>query len=112
MLPAVNRSAVVVTPKQPFVDWLMAADPTSADIAPDRICVPAIYLLPGCEDDKELERHVRAASKVIFEEQLDSWYRVRTRWPAVRDFKTFCLWFDYRTDALLLDLCDEPLRHD
>jgi hypothetical protein len=27
-----NRSAIVVTPKQPFLDWLHATDPTSIEL--------------------------------------------------------------------------------
>ena len=27
-----NRSAIVVKPKQPFLDWLHAADPTSQEL--------------------------------------------------------------------------------
>ena len=27
-----NRSAIVVTPKQPFLDWLQTVDPTSPTI--------------------------------------------------------------------------------
>src|SRR5438132_254234 len=46
----VNRSAVVVIPKQPFLDWLRRVDPTGgkltlADLRRD----PSIYLLPECD---------------------------------------------------------------
>jgi hypothetical protein len=30
---AINRSAVIVTPAQPFLDWLHRADPTSAELS-------------------------------------------------------------------------------
>lgn len=46
MPPALNRSAIVVTPKQPFVAWLHAADPTSVEIGPEEICEATVYLLP------------------------------------------------------------------
>ena len=112
ILPALNRSAVLVTPRQPFVDWLRSVDTSSADLEVEDVCAPTIYLLAGAEDDEVLERLVCEASRRIFEDQLEGWYRVRSRWPITRDFETFCLWFDYRAEALLLDLCEDPLAHD
>jgi hypothetical protein len=108
MLPALNRSAVIVTPKQPFLDWLHVADPTSLTLTLDDVREPTIYLLPDCEDDGDLRAHVRNYGDTIFEDQLDGWYRERSGWPADRDFKTFCLWFEYRAHTLVLDLCDDP----
>ena len=50
LMRAVNRSAVVVVPKQPFLDWLHHVDSSSGkltltDLAND----PSIYLLPECD---------------------------------------------------------------
>ena len=42
-----NRSAIVVKPRQPFLDWLHAADPTSRDITLlEAAADPTIYLIP------------------------------------------------------------------
>jgi len=112
MFPILNRSAVVVTPKQPFLDWLHAADPTSRTLTLQDVSEPTIYLLPECEDDQDMIAHVRNYSDTIFEDQLDGWYKEQSTWPADRHFKTFCLWFEYRAHTLLLDLCEEPLSHD
>jgi len=112
MLLTLNRSAVVVTLKQPFLDWLHGADPTSLDLALEDISEPTIYLLPDCEDDRELVAHLRNYCGTIFQEELDGWFRDQSKWPADRDFRTFSLWFEYRAHTLLLDLCDSPLRHD
>lgn len=47
---AVNRSAIVVTPKQPFLDWLQSVDSTSSELASaDLGLEPTIYLIPECE---------------------------------------------------------------
>jgi hypothetical protein len=40
-----NRSAIVVKPKEPFLDWLHAADPSSRDLTLlDLVREPTIYL--------------------------------------------------------------------
>jgi hypothetical protein len=42
-----NRSAIVVKPKQPFLDWLHGADSTSSDLTLRELALePAIYLIP------------------------------------------------------------------
>ena len=47
---AVNRSAIVVTPKQPFLDWLQSVDSTSSELASADLGLdPTIYLIPECE---------------------------------------------------------------
>jgi hypothetical protein len=49
-----NRSAIVVRPKSPFLDWLHAADPTSAALTlADVAREPTIYLIPECGDAEE-----------------------------------------------------------
>ena len=47
-----NRMAVVVTAKAPFLEWLHAVDPASRDITLDTLNdEPSVYLLPECADD-------------------------------------------------------------
>jgi len=107
---AVNRSAVVVVPKQPFLDWLHRVDPTSraltlTDLASD----PSIYLLPECDFESDLEKRLKKACQEIFEDQLDGWYRVEELWPEIRDFAIFRQWFEYQLHSVLFDLVEEPL---
>ena len=50
-----NRSAIVVKPKEPFLDWLHAADPSSRDLTLlDLVREPTIYLIPECDTDDDL----------------------------------------------------------
>ena len=72
----INRSAIVVKPAQPFLDWLHRVDPTSAHLTLDDLRLdPTIYLLPECEGKEEGIEYVREVCTEIFEEQLDGWYR-------------------------------------
>jgi len=71
-----NRSAIVVTPKQPFLDWLHATDPTSVErtlleLSRD----PTIYLIPECDTDDDVVEMLRDLCEEIFEEQLAGWSR-------------------------------------
>ena len=50
----INRSAIVVRPAQPFLDWLHRVDPTSAQLTlEDLRREPTIYLLPEWETAEE-----------------------------------------------------------
>ena len=56
----INRSAIVVKPAQPFLDWLHRVDPTSAHLMLDDLRLDStIYLLPECEGKEEGIEHLR-----------------------------------------------------
>ncbi len=109
-MDTLNRSAVVVKPKQPFLDWLHAADPTSREITlRDLLREPRIYLVPECDTDADLEEVLRELCDEIFAEQLAGWITDETAWPQDCSFDLFCRWFDFQHHSMLIDLCDEPL---
>ena len=55
---AINRTAIVVSPGQPFLDWLHRADPTSGGLRlEDLRRQPKIYLLPECENEEEVREY-------------------------------------------------------
>ena len=51
-------------------------------------------------------------SNEIFKEQLNGWNRVRSVWPATRDLEAFLLRFDCSFHSMVVDVCDERLRHE
>jgi hypothetical protein len=105
-----NRSAIVVTPKQPFLDWLHTADPTSHSLSLEELGQePAIYLIPECDTDDEVDDALHELCEEIFIEQLAGWFNDRTTWPLDCGFEAFCKWFDFQHHSMLIDLCDEPL---
>ena len=112
-MDTLNRSAIVVKPKQRFLDWLHAADSTSHGITLfDVGREPTIYLIPECDTDEDLADVLRELCEVIFEEQLAAWCRDTSTWPRDRSFEVFCQWFEYQHHSMLVDLCDGPLIHD
>ena len=105
-----NRSAIVVKPKQPFLDWLHATDPTSLELTLLNLTrEPTICLIPECDTDEDVAEVLRELCEDIFEEQLAGWYINLAARPS---FDVFCRWFDYQHHSMLIDLCDEPLIRD
>jgi hypothetical protein len=108
----INRSAVVVRPAQPFLDWLHRVDPSNAHLTLDDLRLdPTIYLLPEWESDEEALEKFAEVSAEIFAEQLNGWYRVASVWPQHRDVNTFLRWFDCSFHSMVFDVCEERLRH-
>jgi hypothetical protein len=69
----VNRSAIVVMPAQPFLDWLHRVDPTSAQLTlQDLRREPTIYLLPEWETEDEALEHLAEVGSVC-------WFSVKWR---------------------------------
>ncbi len=108
----INRAAVVVKPAQAFLDWLRQVDP-SADLAlTDLQLEPTIYLLPEYATDEEARAYLRERCGTIFEDQLNGWHRVASAWPTDRSFESFDRWFEYAFHSMLLDLCEDRLKHE
>jgi hypothetical protein len=64
-----------VTPKQPFLDWLHAADPTSHALTLEELShEPAIYLIRECDTPADVDEVLREVCGEIFDEQLAGWY--------------------------------------
>ena len=71
-MTTINRTAIVVRAGQPFLDWLHRADPTSSELnLEDLRREPTVYLLPECENEREIREYLEEVCGQIFEEHLD-----------------------------------------
>ncbi len=110
---AINRSALIVKPAQPFLDWLHQVDLTSARLTlEDLQREPTIYLVPECDSEDQAIESLGESVSDIFEEHLDGWYRVPTVWPTKRDLTTFRRWFEFSFHSMIVDLCNDVLEHE
>jgi hypothetical protein len=108
----INRCILIVKAKQPFLLWLQSL-PDPANLTLEQINRDnAAYLLPEYDDDSDRKKLLRRCVDLIFEEQLSSWWRDETAWPAKRDMKTFMQWFDVEFHSVVLDLVDKPLLRE
>ena len=110
IVATLNRSAIVVKPRQPFLDWLHVADPTSRTLTlRELVQEPTVYLIPECDTNEDVADFLRELCEDIFIEQLAGWFTDATTWPQGRSFDVFCRWFDFQHHSMLVDLCDELL---
>jgi|SRR5579862_2868907 len=81
----VNRSAVVVVPKQPLLDWLRSIDPTNSEMKLADVRKDAtVYLLPEAASEMSLLEVLETYCDRIFEEELNAWHLATEDWPADR----------------------------
>lgn len=104
----VNRSALIVKPKQPFLDWVNSVEPTSPNITlRDVQDEPTIYLVP--EIDSDVAPILKVVYKQIFVDQLAAWFTDKECWPQDRSLSVFRQWFDWQSHSMVVDVTDEPL---
>ena len=109
-MTTLNRTAIMVMPGQPFLDWLHRTDPTSGGLSlEDLRREPTVYLLSESENEEEVRERLKEVCVQIFEEQLDGWYRVPSSWPSRRDLDAFDRWFEWSSHSVVVDLGGDPL---
>jgi len=67
-----ERSAIVLTPQQPFFDWIKSHDPAVAFY--DEMKESEIYLLPDYETREEMEKWLKKNFEVVFFESKDGFF--------------------------------------
>lgn len=101
----INRSAIIIKPKQPFLDWLSELHPED-DFEKD-FKNPNIYLVDDEIDD--LEKWLRKKFDRFFIMELESWHDNKKEWPQKRNFKMFNLWFNVDISESVYDLEKRPV---
>jgi len=109
----INRSLMVVKPKQPFLDWVRSVDSEDErlelkDLRDDATA----YLIPEFETFDDRMEILEWCAGFVFDQELRSWYTDEDLWPGLRDAEIFLEWFDIEFHSLVFDLDEEtPLQH-
>lgn len=112
----INRSLIVILPKQPALDWLMQVDdPNPLEISLEELRrEPDAFLLPQDEADTidAAEKWVYRRWQVFFEQFLRDWYEGESLWPKKRSLNMFKEWFDIQFQPMVWDMSDEDIEHE
>ena len=104
-----NRCAVIVHPKKPYLDWAASLDDAGIDpLDGER----KVYLLPEYNDDVEAMALLSHTYDLIFQAELENWHLIVEDWPANRTFAMFREWFEVEMHSMVSDLSMEPLVDD
>ena len=108
-----NRSAYIVRYKQPFVEWINAADPnpTHEITLEDANRDSTVYLVE-VDEEKDFREWLELNHDLIFEELLNDWYTDPSLWPQDRSFKKLNEWCTFEFHSLVLDTGGPPIEDD
>ena len=100
----VNRAALVVRFKEPYLQWAAGLDPADTDIVDDLRKHTSVYLVP--EDPRGEQETAPLADffGAIFDLELEAWCVDDSLWPEVRDLDTFLEWFEVVGESIVIDL--------
>jgi hypothetical protein len=101
----INRSAIILKPLQPFLDWLATLNP-DMDFEED-IKETNIYLIDDTIDDPE--KWLKKKFDKFFMMELNDWHTNKKEWPQKRNYKMFNLWFRVETSQMIYDLEKKPI---
>ena len=107
-----NRSAVVVRPKQPFVDWLKSVEELDVPEITLAQLDKTLYLVPDYEDPEDAEKVLKKIYDDIFCNELAGWYTDEEMWPKDRSLKMFKQWFDVEHFDVVEDVGRGPIEND
>lgn len=107
-MQTINRSALLVRPKEPYLTWAANVDDGAEDV--DVLSgKTSVYLVAQDPDEREESAPIEDYSGMIFEAELEAWYTDENRWPKVRNHATFLEWFDVEAKSLVWDLERSPI---
>lgn len=108
-----NRAAVIVRLKQPFVDWINAVDPDPGNrVTLDDVNEENNVYLIEVEDQEELDSWLELNHDILFEVELNGWYTDPALWPQDRSLAVFKDWCSLELHTVVYDTAGSPLEDD
>lgn len=110
-IASLNRSAIILIPKQPYADWANSLD----DDGPRFVLTHendelTVFLGPELDTVEEIEAFVQKNFSFFFEHWLEGWCTKPSMWPKRRTRRIFREWFDVRIHTMVEDTVDEPFE--
>lgn len=106
----INRSLVVIKPKQPFVDWENNLPDRKPEISLEQMrddCT--VYLLPEVENDSEARKQIEKIWRDVFDYELYGWCTNEEWLPVRRTKRMFWDWFDVEFHSEIIDVSQKLL---
>ncbi len=109
-----NRAALILRYRQPFVDWINVVDPspTSQVLTPDELNQEHTVYLVEVEDERELAGWLRRHHEELFEQELNGWYTDPALWPRDRSLEMLKEWCWFELHSVVVDTGASLLQDD
>ncbi|WP_309757379.1 hypothetical protein [Flavobacterium sp.] len=99
----INRSAIIIMPRQPFIDWCSSLYPEDLDDVKET----RTYLIS--EDIDDIDSWLAKKFDKLFTFELESWHTNKKEWPQKRNYKMFKEWFQIDISRMIYDFEINPI---
>lgn len=109
-----NRAALILRYRQPFVDWINAVDPSPSSRVLTLAEVNAehtVYLIP-VDDQRGLDEWLDLNHVALFESELEGWYTDPALWPRDLSLNKLKQWCSIELHTIVRDAGGGPLEDD
>jgi hypothetical protein len=100
----INRSAIIIKPLQPFIDWCSIMYPDDLD----EIKATRTYLIS--EEIDDIESWLAKKFDKLFTFELSAWVSNKKLWPQKRNYKLFKQWFQIDISTMIYDFEKKPIH--
>ena len=108
-----NRCAVFVRPRQPYLDWMRHDDEGDTEEAFHNMYAdPIVFLYEDDDGRRSPQVGIGSVWPAIFEHMLLGWCQDPAYWPPDRTRRMFEQWFDCDFGSEVNDLGALPLHFD
>ena len=106
----INRNAVIIKPRQAFIDWLNVVY-MEYKHEMDDFLEPSIYLVNDDDDDEFDDTYdwLKKNFDKLFVLELEGWSTDEKEWPQKRTYKMFTEWFQVDISTSIYDTAEEPV---
>lgn len=104
-----NRSAISVRLRQPFVDWINSLEDSAGEqVSLEEVNQEATtYLIPELEDEEALDDLIEERYLDLLENELFSWEEDESLWPGDIDRALFDEFVEVELSFMVFDLDDQ-----
>src|SRR5690349_20276269 len=104
-----NRSAIILIPKQPYADWANSLDDDGprCEISEGDDDL-TVFLGPDYDTIEQIDAFVTDHFDFFFEHWLEGWSLDAAEWPQRRTARMFREWFSVRIHTMVEDVVDAP----
>lgn len=105
----INRSLVIVIPKQAFIDWfneiILSGEEEVISLEEAQEDCNA-YLIPDYESPEECLEYIKGRKEALIKIELEDWVDNQSLWPKVLNLELFDEWFDVLYQSTVWDLAE------
>ena len=112
-MQSINRTAVIIKPKQPFVDWINSMPEDSSNYTFEQVNRENLtFLIPEYDSPADSKKYIKKNYEMIFNFELWGWITTEELWPKNRNWKMFNNWFDIEINSEVFDLVEGEVEKE